>query len=244
MDIKHFTEALNHKESVTEQHRQTCETLRNEAGAAILAAAKARFPRRRFGDDAQKALQAMGDDGGAIVGPFHARLLTEATAFADLTEGLIGKLQVLAMATDIPVHDASPPDLLVMVAVSRASSWSSQGFGANKYAKAHAEADADIARALGLVAEVRPVGEHKIGGSYPRTLIDYGTFANTTWTGWEVAVRKNAVPLRDWVSNCLKRHVNPRVYYPFLPHGYEEKVGLDFHGEDFSPARLLTTETA
>ncbi len=39
-----------------------------------------------------------------------------------------------------------------------------------------------------------------------------------------------SVPLVDWVQACWKRGVNPRVYDPFLPHGFEQRHGLDFHG--------------
>lgn len=32
------------------------------------------------------------------------------------------------------------------------------------------------------------------------------------------------------VRLCWKREVNPRVMYPFLPHGFEERHGLDYFG--------------
>jgi hypothetical protein len=30
----------------------------------------------------------------------------------------------------------------------------------------------------------------------------------------------------------LKKGVNPRVYMPFLPHGIEQQLGLDYFGND------------
>lgn len=38
--------------------------------------------------------------------------------------------------------------------------------------------------------------------------------------------------IREQVKMCWGRGINPRVYCPFLPHGYEGKVGLDFFGND------------
>jgi hypothetical protein len=38
--------------------------------------------------------------------------------------------------------------------------------------------------------------------------------------------------LREWVRRCWKIGSNPRVYNPFLPHGFEEREGISYHGED------------
>jgi hypothetical protein len=48
----------------------------------------------------------------------------------------------------------------------------------------------------------------------------------------EVLKRLPGVPLREWVRLCWKLGANPRVYSPYLPHGYEEREGLDFFGGD------------
>lgn len=44
--------------------------------------------------------------------------------------------------------------------------------------------------------------------------------------------KRRSYPLREWVKGCWRRGVNPRVYNPFLPHGYEERVGLDYFGNE------------
>jgi hypothetical protein len=51
-----------------------------------------------------------------------------------------------------------------------------------------------------------------------------------------VLKRLPGVPLREWVRLCWKLGCNPRVYNPYLPHGYEEKNGLDFFGNDLRTA--------
>ncbi len=110
------------------------------------------------------------------------------------------------------------------------SSYATQGYGANKYAFESLRQRADKAEFHGLIAEVRKIGEHRVAGTYPWTVEEYGLFVNTTTAGWEMVKRRPDTPLREWVRLCWKRGVNPRVYYPFLPHGYEEKEGLDFLG--------------
>jgi hypothetical protein len=45
-------------------------------------------------------------------------------------------------------------------------------------------------------------------------------------------LRRRTVPLREWVRLCWANGINPRVMSPFLPFGYEEKVGIDYQGRD------------
>jgi len=47
--------------------------------------------------------------------------------------------------------------------------------------------------------------------------------------------RRPGPTLREQVRLCWKRGVNPRVYSPFLPHGYEQSVGLDYFGGETEP---------
>lgn len=45
-------------------------------------------------------------------------------------------------------------------------------------------------------------------------------------------MRKEGLGLRDWIKACWGSGVNPRVMNPFLPHGLEEKLGVDYFGRD------------
>lgn len=51
----------------------------------------------------------------------------------------------------------------------------------------------------------------------------------------EILKRKPAMALRDWVKSCWSKGINPRVLNPWLPHGYEEKNGIDYYGRDVAP---------
>jgi hypothetical protein len=45
-------------------------------------------------------------------------------------------------------------------------------------------------------------------------------------------IKNKQESLRDWLKNCWKRGVNPRVYNPWLPPGLEDKMGLDYFGNE------------
>ena len=136
-----------------------------------------------------------------------------------------------AKLIDEALEEIPATTFLGQVYTSSASNYRSQGFGASNYAEKSAESKADIARFHGFHAEVRPVGtEHRTndGCRYQ----NYGVFVNTTEIGWEMLIRRPGPTLKDWLKMCWKRGVNPRVFNPCLPHGLEEKFGIDYFGND------------
>lgn len=118
--------------------------------------------------------------------------------------------------------------------------YSTQGWGANKYAKNHAESEADTARYFDIPVEVReryvkydpPIHSHYNGTSYGYH--EYDVVVALGQFQLEVLKRKPGITMKETVRLLWKRGVNPRVYYPFLPQGYEEKVGLDHFGNEVS----------
>jgi hypothetical protein len=133
------------------------------------------------------------------------------------------------------VQEAIPrtKSLRLLVRVS-ASTYHTQGFGASRYAKAEAEQQADQARLSGVPVEVRPVGKPRTdrwGVQYQ----DYGVFAPTNAVGWEMLRLRPGPSLREWIRGCWARQVNPRVYNPWLPAGLEDRLGLDYFGNDLRP---------
>lgn len=97
----------------------------------------------------------------------------------------------------------------------------STGSGAH-YAKMAAERAADDARAVGLPVRIAAEGE----GESPSLRVE----VETDPAGAEFLKHVPTFGLVETVRLCWKRGVNPRVYYPFLPHGFEEKHGLDYFG--------------
>jgi hypothetical protein len=45
-------------------------------------------------------------------------------------------------------------------------------------------------------------------------------------------IKMNPLPRKEWVRRCWKKGVNPRVFNPYLPHGFEEANGLDYFGNE------------
>ena len=115
------------------------------------------------------------------------------------------------------------------VTTSWVSTYSTQGFGANSYARGAAETRADECREGSPEIEIRVVYKNEENG-----LEEYVVEARVASTLEAQIVRLRMKPprLRDWVKSCWARGVNPRVYQPFLPHGFEEENGLDYFGND------------
>ena len=113
-----------------------------------------------------------------------------------------------------------------------ASTWSTQGYGAERYAQGAAEGDADKARYYDIPVEVVRVSEPFTAGHGAH--VKYQVRCAVSEVGAEVLKRRSEPSLREWVRLCWKRGVNPRVYSPFLPEGYEERAGLDYFGGERS----------
>jgi hypothetical protein len=73
-----------------------------------------------------------------------------------------------------------------------------------------------------------------------RSYADYHVMA---WVLDELDVdilSRRSMPLREAVRMCWTLGMNPRVMCPYLPHGYEEKVGIDFFGNDLRKTAEVT----
>ena len=113
--------------------------------------------------------------------------------------------------------------------------YSSQGFGALTYAANAAQMQADKLRYYDIPTHIQKISRDRDQWGIEHA--DFNIWAQADSRTCEVIRRKNSLPLREWVKLCWKRGVNPRVYQPFLPSGYEESVGLDYFGNDRSPAQ-------
>jgi len=112
----------------------------------------------------------------------------------------------------------------------------SQGFGAVKYAESKADMIAmEAANATGgkVATRVEKVYSEKGSGGPMEEPISFKVLAHVKDESDIVLIGlKPHWPLREAVRQCWSRGVNPRVYNPGLPHGYEESEGLDFFGRD------------
>ena len=116
------------------------------------------------------------------------------------------------------------------------STWdySSQGFSALRYAEGAVEFTADVARSLGFVDGVDLVVQRV---PYHETEACLAAVRVEDAIDVEIVKRSPPPSLREQVRLAWKRGVNPRVYNPFLPHGFEEREGLDYFGGDLRAER-------
>lgn len=124
----------------------------------------------------------------------------------------------------------TPGDLELQLDNISVGDYHTQGFGAERYARAAAEQLMDKALSFGVKARVERVVR-------PSTVIKSGlvSFQVTAMVSDSIDVeiiKNKQESLRDWLKNCWKRGVNPRVYNPWLPPGLEDKMGLDYFGNE------------
>jgi hypothetical protein len=167
----------------------------------------------------------------------YARLKVEVDRY--LAEWYLEKRQIdwalsmLAAKADVPASETWQS----VYSVSD-STYSSQGWGARKYARADAEAklmDFLCHGPEGRVEEQFHPFDQPVrcaSGETSKGWHEYHVMIPATELGGHILTRKPGLPLREYVKHCWKKSVNPRVYLPFLPAGYEEQAGLDHFGND------------
>lgn len=120
------------------------------------------------------------------------------------------------------------------------STYSTQGLGADRYARQAAEQYAeerrscltDEERAAGIEVlveageTVRAEYQGQAPASYPVVLVGVANRLDAE----ALERREDRRTLSDWLADCWKRGVNPRVYNPWLPHGLEQRLGVGFDG--------------
>ena len=221
-----FEAAIAERDSVTESYRQRFASLQTDFESAITAEYRRRVPkgRKRTWRD---QIDTFPDKGKPFREPWQVKadsLARERIAAEDAAEA-----ELVRLAADLPVPTGTKLRPILIDEIDAYRYWS-QGYGACNYARAAAERVADLARFYGIPCEVHEIERHRVGGQYPRDSATYGVFVDTTPLGWQILKRKPGPGLVEVVRLCWKRGVNPRVMYPFLPHGFEEKHGLDYFG--------------
>jgi hypothetical protein len=106
----------------------------------------------------------------------------------------------------------------------------SQGFGQDHYDKKDAELHKMRAEMCGLKAEISV--ERCLSRSAWHS--SYNVYEVWVWVDSNIDVeilrRTSPMSLRETVKWAWGNGVNPRVFWPMLPCGYEEKNGLDYFG--------------
>lgn len=222
MSLAAFTAAVKELEAVKAKLSRAERAVQDGYEKALEALYKGVFPRRKF--SSARCFDELPERARAVLDEWRSKASALSAENSGVVQAMESKLKALAVDAPVPKAD----EWLRWTEVS-STSYNSQGYGACKYAKDHAQQDADKAVYHGVEAEVREENPHttKRWGVRHAT---YVVYVKTTPDGLTLLGYKSGVPLVEWVRMCWARHTNPRVYNPFLPSDFEDKHGLDYFG--------------
>jgi hypothetical protein len=114
----------------------------------------------------------------------------------------------------------------------RSGDYNTQGLGAANYARRKAEMITDELQHAGFDSEMVKSNSQVIKGhdfhGRPWSVV-HEDFQ--VWSTADASLKlADGWTIKEWVRQCWKRGVNPRVYMHSLPHGFEEQHGLDYFG--------------
>jgi hypothetical protein len=235
-----FERAWNALKALHAQHADERAALQREYEGVVLTRAQTGLPKKKAAKvkTFQDAGSALGVTALQEIGDAFRPRVDEITERQHYNEkALTARLDELAITAEIRPGEAS----LLFRSVS-SSSYSTQTQSV-RYAEMAAEMDADVARANGIKVTIVKANERRVESHYPiYSSVELCDFIVSVFVADEIDVeilkRRPGPTLREQVRLCWKRGVNPRVYNPYLPPGYEERQGLDFQGNDLRAAPL------
>ena len=181
-------------------------------------------------DLARKKLKSTGTDlFERTCRPFHEACAQEMLHLAAQVANLEDELDRLAAVTPI-VASAKTEDWLPWLTV-RAQNYATQGFAASIYTAVRAELWQRKAEGYDVAAQVLPRDQRITTGLIDRLV----TVRVASHVDLDLLTRTPDLSLREQVRVCLRREVDPRVFFPTLPQGYKTYVGLERDGTATPP---------
>lgn len=93
--------------------------------------------------------------------------------------------------------------------------------------------------AQGFKVHVQLMNEQTAGDRWGTRHGEYVIWINADKPTAKVLKEKPGLPLVDVVAACWKNGVNPRVYMPTLPHGFEERHGISYSGGRYEVPKFV-----
>lgn len=214
-----FEKLLAEKRRITDLKYKKAHAFQDAINFQLQKLWKKEFPQKKYNASKARELEAVKD--------YYATVKERRTyekfweVWRKREDKIEGQLEIEAQNLSVPYGD------LILAERISSHGWSTQGYGALKYARDAAQAKLDAAKLFGVEGEICLVDT----GSTPDGCA-YGTYVvwlQTTELGLEILKRKR-ISLAERVRQSWARGCQPRVNMPFLPHGYEQSVGLDFFG--------------
>ncbi len=236
--IQEFSKTLVKYNGLYDSFLPARQAIQSDFDAIIQAEWKKLFGRKKFkGVEAQTAISNYAD----LIKPFQDRankILKEQTEDRARIMNELDALVISIEITNEHRYFEAHKHLWVHYGGYSTSDYSTQGFGAAKYAKASAEGMLDHVQQY-IDAEIRETRrDPTFSCGFTMESVEYQVWAACDNVLCEVIKRKPQPSLRSQVKKMLKRGANIRVNFPFLPHGYEASVGLDYFGNDIKKENL------
>jgi hypothetical protein len=184
-----------------------------------------RYPQLEVNELARQ-IERKGGDVARLRDVHHPRIERRVSALYQEGDALRKRLNELAPITE--VRRTGADGFWLPLALRSTWDYSTQGLGALRYAEGAVQAIADVARGRGFVDGVDLV---VLLVPYEKTEAWLAAVRVEAEVDVEILKRSPSPPLREQVRLSWARGVNPRVFNPFLPHGYEEQVGIDYFGQ-------------
>lgn len=232
--LKEFTDTLKTRHDLWDADKPARDALQAEWDALLLAEfRKVCKPRERYTYAKAKVMVKNHDE---LIKPFMAKVKEMGDARAVREKTLEAKLDELAERFEIT------PDLIIADKAAwtkydtrTSGDYSTQEFGACKYARESAQNIADHVIACGVPAESRVEKKPSIPGSrfnggWTIECNQCDVYAACSPEVCEIVRRKPGLTLKEWIRRQWARGINPRVLNPYLPAGLENKLGLDYFG--------------
>ncbi len=181
---------------------------------AILALYKEKYGRKI--KDWQKAWRKLNtdfqEDLKSTCKPFEDEVKIEYKKINDERENIENQLRNFAKG-----FEPEKQDITYCVKVGCSSTYRSQGFGANKYAKESLNEDIKLLELLGFQTEVKAINGGMTGGQFPIYTEDYELWTNILpFDFYLLKMSGKFVSVLNWAVLCWQKGTNPKVYFPFL----------------------------
>lgn len=166
--------------------------------------------------DRKKALKALGEKrSGELMDRFCELALLERKRIDAERDAC--RAALVELAPHVPLSGAKPR--WYVLEKVRSTTYRTQGFGADRYARGAAELAASRARANGVEARIEPTDL----GYEVQVLV--GDSLDV-----EILHRRPNLPYAEVVRKCWAVGCNPRVFNPYLSFGFEGEIGIDYQG--------------
>lgn len=222
-----FAYVWRQREAAQAEFSQKAKALEEQYAAAVMAAHRkihpeSKYPldviRRQFPDLVKTQFDIFKPQADVLA----RRVRTRREHLGDLCRRLAAQVKELPQCTD----------RWTRVDTISGTTYRSQGYAADKYARHEARNVLRKAELLKVAAHLQPVGYCYGTGREQVAWTDYAVWAAVDEVGAACITYHPGPSLRELVREAWKNGVNPRVTMWWLPPGYEEHEGLDYFGND------------